>query len=452
MEPRMNTTRRNLLLSTLFGAGYVGLRALATGIPASILLNPRRAMAGGCPTTAKPQYVILCTSGQGDPINANAPGCYGIPNLYNCPYPGMEATPVQIGTQMYQAAAPWAAAKLDPTRTQIWHVMTDTPVHPKEPDVLGLMSAINPAEMFPSFLSKNLAACLKTIQTQPITVGANTPSEGLTYDGAALPIIPPVALKATLVSDPKSPLNTAQLQKLRDNTLSQLNNLYLSSATSAQKSFVTSYINAQTDLRAISTSLLQQLSDIPDNSPDSQVLAAISLIRMSVSPVLAIHIPFGGDNHHDNAYTAEGTQTIAGMQTLSNLLTQLQMYGLSDSVSIVSLNVFGRTLLYDPKNGDGRQHNQYHQVSFVIGKPFKGGVYGGVASIPQGDFGALPMNSMTGAGATSGDIKPVDTLAAWGMTVATGVGVDPMVVSQQISANNNPSGMKSAKVVSAALT
>jgi hypothetical protein len=122
-------------------------------------------------------------------------------------------------------------------------------------------------------------------------------------------------------------------------------------------------------------------------------------------------------------------------------------------VSIVSLNVFGRTLLYDPKNGDGRQHNQYHQVSFVIGKPFKGGVYGGVTAQQgvQADFGALPINSTTGAGATSGDIKPIDTLAAWGMTVATGVGVDPTVISQQISANNNPSGMGSAKVVSAAL-
>jgi hypothetical protein len=447
----MNTSRRNLLLSTLFGAGCVGLRALATGIPASILLNPRRALANGCPPTAKPQYVIFCTSANGDPINANAPGSYGIPNVYNCPYPGMQPTMVQIGSQMYQAAAPWAAANLDPTRTQVWHIMTNTPVHPKEPDVLGLMSAISPAEMFPSFLAKNLAPCLKTIQSQPITVGASTPSEGLTYEGAALPIIPPIALKATLVSDPKSPLNTAGLEKLRDDTLTQLNNLYLQSATEAQKAFVTSYINSQTDLRAISTGLLQQLSDIPDNSPNSQVLAAVSLIRMSVSPVIAIHIPFGGDNHHDTMYATEGAQTISGMQTLASLLAQLKTAGLADSVSIVSLNVFGRTLLYDPKNGDGRQHNPNHQVSFVIGKPFKGGVIGGVTQLVKaGDFGALPISSMTGVGSTSGDIQPVDTLAAFGITVATGVGIDPMVV-QQISAANNPAGMGSSKLVTAAL-
>ena len=41
-------TRRHALMSTLFGAGYVGLRALATGLPASLLLNPRHALADRC--------------------------------------------------------------------------------------------------------------------------------------------------------------------------------------------------------------------------------------------------------------------------------------------------------------------------------------------------------------------------------------------------------------------
>ena len=49
-----------MLLSSLFGAGAIGLRALATGLPASFLLNPRRALANGpCPTGANPQFVIL---------------------------------------------------------------------------------------------------------------------------------------------------------------------------------------------------------------------------------------------------------------------------------------------------------------------------------------------------------------------------------------------------------
>ena len=41
----MNISRRKALMSALFGAGYVGLRALATGIPASVLLKGHRAFA-----------------------------------------------------------------------------------------------------------------------------------------------------------------------------------------------------------------------------------------------------------------------------------------------------------------------------------------------------------------------------------------------------------------------
>lgn len=37
--------RRETLLAGLFGAGYVGLRAMATGLPAWFLVNPREANA-----------------------------------------------------------------------------------------------------------------------------------------------------------------------------------------------------------------------------------------------------------------------------------------------------------------------------------------------------------------------------------------------------------------------
>ena len=47
----MNISRRKALMSALFGAGYVGLRALATGIPAGILLKGRRAFADGAVAT-----------------------------------------------------------------------------------------------------------------------------------------------------------------------------------------------------------------------------------------------------------------------------------------------------------------------------------------------------------------------------------------------------------------
>src|SRR5450755_138811 len=164
--------RRQALLSTLFGTGYVGLRALATGLPAAFLLNPRRAlaatMAPTCATPSKAQYFVFNTCGSGDPINANVPGMYDDPMIVHSADMTMAPTKLTLRGQSYTAAAPWASlpqAVLD--RTSFWHMMTNTPVHPKEPDVLKLMGGTYGGEMLPSILAKHMAPCLGTIQSQP---------------------------------------------------------------------------------------------------------------------------------------------------------------------------------------------------------------------------------------------------------------------------------------------
>jgi hypothetical protein len=121
-------------------------------------------------------------------------------------------------------------------------------------------------------------------------------------------------------------------------------------------------------------------------------------------------------------------------------MSQLASVGLQDQVTFMSLNVFGRTI--GPGNTDGRQHNPNHQVSISIGKPFRGGVIGAIAPL-AGDYGCLPIVSKTGQGSTSGDIPAVQTLGAFGQTMLAAVGVQPSVITQEIS---------SGSVVAAALT
>jgi Protein of unknown function (DUF1501) len=425
--------RRQVLMSTLFGAGYVGLRALATGLPASFLLNPRKALADNpspmCAAPSQAQFILFNTSGNGDPINASVPGTYEDSNIVHSSDPTMAPTSLTLSGTKYTAAAPWATLPqnvLD--RTVFWHIMTNTPVHPKEPDVLKLMDATLADEMLPSILAQQLAPCLGTIQSQPISLGAASPSEGLTYGGQALPIIPALALKATL-TNPTGPLTT--LQPLRDQTMNQLYDLYKNGANKSQQAYIDSLVTSQQQVRGIKQDLLAQLSTIKDNSPASQIVAAIALIQMKVTPLIAIHIPFGGDNHRDIALAAETTQTVAGVASIASLMSQLQAAGLQDQVTLMSLNVFGRTI--GPGNTDGRQHNQNHQVSFTIGKPFKGGVIGGVTPM-MGDYGCLPIDSKTGLGSTSGDVQPIASLASYGQTLLAAVGVDPSVITTQIPA------------------
>jgi hypothetical protein len=436
----METSRRNVLMSALFGAGYVGLRALATGIPASVLLRGRRALADAAPVCtdrSRAQFIVLATSGSGDPINANVPGTFEDPGIAHSADPRMAPTQMKLAGKAVTAAAPWAGLPqgvLD--RTAFWHIMTNTPVHPKEPDVLKLMGMTQHDEMLPSLLARQLAPCLGTVQSQPITLGATSPSEGLSFGGQALPIIPPLALKATLTS-PGGAL--ASLQALRDQTLTQINDLFRGGATAAQKAYIDSLVASQGEIRTVKQDLLSALGSIKDNSVTSQITAAVALIQMNVTPVIAIHIPFGGDNHTDPALANETAQTVSGVGAIGNLMAQLATAGLSDQVTFLSLNVFGRTL--GPNSTNGRNHNPNHQVSIAIGKPFKAGVIGGVGPV-GGDYGALAIDSRTGAGVAGGDIDAGSTLASFGKTALAAVGVDGATIDGLIS---------TGKVVPAAL-
>jgi hypothetical protein len=426
-------TRRTALMSTLFGAGYVGLRALATGIPAATLLKGRRALADvtGCVDQAKAQYIILSTSGQGDPINGNVPGTYADQGNAGIIHPAdaaMAATTLRLSGRQYTAARPWAELPqnvLD--RTCFWHMRTNTPVHPKEPEVLKLFGTTTPDEMLPSLLSKQLAPCLGTVQQQPLTLGATSPSEGLSFAGQALPIIPPLALKATL-TNPGGPLGN--LQALRDQTLAQLDGVYRNKATAAQRAYLDSLVNSQSQVRNIRQDLLDRLDSITNNDIESQMTAALTLIQMNVTPVVVVHIKFGGDNHNDNGLAKETQETISGVAAINSLMSQLASAGLSDQVTFMSLNVFGRTIGAGTANG--RQHNENHQVSLSIGKPFKGGVIGAVTRVGN-DYGCTSIDSTTGAGGGGGDIAATDTLPSFGKTMLASVGVPNDVIDYAIA-------------------
>ncbi|HSQ64301.1 MAG TPA: DUF1501 domain-containing protein [Polyangiaceae bacterium] len=431
-------TRRQALLGTLFGAGALGLRSLATGLPVSFLLNPRKALADiptpACGNASKAQFIILATSGSGDPINTNCPGTYLDPNIVHSLDPTMAPTTVTMSGKPWTAAAPWAQLQPWLDRTSFFHLMTNTPVHPKEPNVLALMGATYQGEMFPSILAKYLAPCLGTLQAQPMSLGASNPSETLTFNGAPQPNIPANALKSTLASA-AGPLTN--LQPLRDQTLSSIHDLYVNGATPAQKNYLDSLITTQKQVRQIDQNLLAALTALNDNSVTSQITAAIALIQMKITPVISIHIPFGGDNHTDTGLATETTQTVSGCAAIAALMQALQNAGLSDQVSFLSLNVFGRTMA--PGTENGRNHNNNHQVSLMIGKPFKGGVVGGVAADAK-DYSAMAIDSATGNGATGGDITALDSLASFGKTVMQAVGVDSAAISTQITSGKVVAG------------
>ena len=69
-----------------FGGGVL-LRSIATGLPAKLLLDPLSASADDMPSG---RMLVLSSSRDGDPLNANVPGTYGFSDLYHSADPAMQ--------------------------------------------------------------------------------------------------------------------------------------------------------------------------------------------------------------------------------------------------------------------------------------------------------------------------------------------------------------------------
>jgi hypothetical protein len=447
--------RRDALLTGLFGTGYIGLRAMATGLPAWFLLNPRKATAQSlqCAITnqATLQYLLVSANFNGDPINCNCPGTYatgGTAAAAMAIHPQQQevtATNVSLGGVSYGAALPWA----DPSvmvgtgtvntgqlktatlaRTSFFHHLTSSTVHGDQPKVMKLMGKTSGNEMLVSAFAKHLAPCFNTVQPEPIAVGAGTNgAELVSYSGRTLPSIAPTQLKQLLTGSKTDPL--VKLRSVRDASLDKLNALAKSDGTGAQKAFLDAMALSQTQVRMLADQLSTTLMSISADDVKGQALAAAALFAANVTPVVTMRIAFGGDNHTDTNLQAEADQHvsgIAGIQTVMDSLAGLTINGtsLADKVTFATINVFGRNLnsIAKAEARAGRDHYGNHAVMVMIGKNIKPGVIGGLTTPASGNaLQASDIDSATGTAKAGGDIPAAQTHVAAARTLGVALGI-----------------------------
>src|SRR3954466_13882250 len=197
-------TRRQSLQAWLAGAGAIGLRAMATGLPISFLVNPRSARADAAGACRAP-YLILSMSASGDALNCNVPGTYDLPAAFaagsvNHSDPmdmSMAASSLKINGESWTAAKPWSSLPqsiLD--RTVFFHHSTGTANHGELGRVLELFGKLRRGQWLPSYFAKTLRTCFNTVQVQPVTIGG----EQISFEGQYLPKLTPTGLKAVLSS------------------------------------------------------------------------------------------------------------------------------------------------------------------------------------------------------------------------------------------------------------
>lgn len=461
----MMLKRRDALLTTLFGAGLVGLRAMATGLPAWFIANPRQASAEDLECAldaAKLQSLIVSVSSNGDPINCNCPGTYEDATAIHPQQAEVAMAPLMLGSKSYGAASPWGtlgAATL--SRTSFFHHVTLSIVHGDQPKVMRLMGATSGGEMLVSAYAKHLAPCLGTVQAEPVSVGARgNSSELVSFAGRSLPSVSPTQLRQLLTGSGasggfqggganKNPL--VGLRAMRDKQLDALYDLAKSDATNVQKNFIDALAASQTQVRKLAEALSETLSKINGDDTAGQALAAAALISAKVTPVVAMHIPFGGDNHNDTDLQAEADQTVSGVAGIKAVIDALTNMNLQDSVTFATLNVFGRNLngLSKVEGRAGRDHYGNHSVCVMIGKNIAPGVIGGILPVTgqgsNGALGAADIDSATGAAVPSGDIPRTETHVAMARTLGVGLGISSDALANDFVAGSG------GKVVNAAL-
>jgi hypothetical protein len=424
----MTYGRRALLKNTLFGAGGLGLRALATGLPVSFLVRPLAARADDylCPDKDRAQYLILSASSAGDPLNCNVPGTYDFPDIAHAADPRMAPTPISLGGKTVTGAQLWStlpAAVLD--RTVFFHHATFTNNHANLPKTLKLMGQTARQEMLPSIFAKYMAPCFGTVQVDPISAGAG---DVLSIDGRSLPNVAPTGLRDLLAS-PRTPLT--RLQPLRDAALDEIHAVLKERGTTAHRLYLDRLARSRQQVRTLGGDLVDMLATIRNNGADGQIAAAVALIKMNVSPVITIKIPFGGDNHTDAGLVrSEVPQHESGIKSIATLMELLRVAGLQDRVTFAAYNVFGRTL---KKNGTtGRDHWASHHATVMIGKGLRAGVVGGLEP-KAGDYQATGIDAQTGAARPgAGDIPFTETLAAMGKTLGAAVGLPGEALDRHI--------------------
>jgi uncharacterized protein (DUF1501 family) len=199
--------------------------------------------------------------------------------------------------------------------------------------------------------------------------------------------------------------------------------------TKAQKLYLDSLVTSRKQARSLGSDLVDMLGAIKNDGSDGQVIAAVSLIKMNVTPVVTIRLNFGGDNHTDpDLARSEAPQHESGVLAITQLMTQLQMAGLADQVTFAMYNVFGRTL---KKNGvAGRDHWGSHHATLMMGKNIKAGVIGGLEP-KNNDYYATTIDSKTGR--SGGDIPFAETLSAMGKTLGAAVGIQAAAMDKYIA-------------------
>lgn len=421
--------RRELLLGLAGGSALAGLAAAATGLPAAFILAPLRTAQADTATTvdpAKAQFLVMAISDAGEPSNVNGPGGYAFPDMNHSTDPAMQPAPLQLGKKTEKAAQLWSTLPqwaLD--RSAFIQHGTFAGQHGSIRSVMQLMGRTKDAEMLPTMFARHLAEPLKSLQQAPVAAGAG---DILSVKGIPVSNANPLAWRELLGQYDSMPND---LQKIRDRTMDKMYATLRAQGTRAQLRYLDQLAKSSSDAKKLGADVASIIAEIKDNEDHAQLQVAAAIVKMNVSPVVAIRLNFGGDNHNDPDLKYETDHHKSAIGALGKFFETLKSNGLEDKVTFASFNVFGRN--FRVADLHGRDHWFAHATTLLIGKNVRPGLIGGTVD-RHGDYSATGIDSATGAGVVDGgDIPFDDTLVAVGKTIGAAIGIATNTLDAEMS-------------------
>ena len=299
----------------LFGAGLVGLRSLASGIPAvdapeSAARDGRGARRrGGRRGAGDHQSAVrhLQHVVRRRPVNCNAPGTYDDPGIDHPSDPSMVSTPMTFGVADGQRGA--RSGRRSPAsvlaRTCFFHHGTYTIIHPDEVKVLGAHGASRRRRDAPLVsVARALHGARDGAPAAALAGRPTGPSRPSSTRGSRRPS----SRRRRWRASSRSPRTaSARPTWWRSATRRSIRSTPTRAARGIRRrrTSSTSTRRRSRSFARCSRACSSSLSAIKDNSQDSQIQAAIILFQMKVTPVVAVHVSFGGDNHGDTGLASE---------------------------------------------------------------------------------------------------------------------------------------------------
>lgn len=445
--------RRRFFQNTFASAMGLSVRASVIGVPANFLLA---GAVHAAPGDAK--FTILSQSRQGESMNCNGPGSFSsdansaaqliehplasqlganvLGSVGGVDYSGIDfetAVDINLGTQRVQASRPWQSVSQDflNNLSCVWY-RTGANAHPEMGAVRGLQGALlddvnpNRGEELASAIALENQSALGCALNNPLLLEGNGYSKG-----NPLAVYKPTQLKSLFGVSTGQGIEPDYFSELYKQTIDEVYKGLKQNGSNKQRAFLDNHALTQIQARDLGDNLGDALENINGNEFSDQLRAAIAFIRLGVTPVVAIHHEFGGDNHSDSLLEREATETLESLEALNLYWQLINENNLADKVNLVTLDCFGRTPI---RNDDGgRDHYGNMTLGLVHGSDIKPGMIGGVTTSNAGKPVANSIHSGNG-GVMNPDIDADATLAAYGKTIMSVAGIDQQRLDLRVPA------------------